>query len=236
MLLLLQRQTQKLFAAPYCNRIVGHNRTNHWNLTKNPSNLNDVRIACNLDLPEAARHSIGAMDAACSTCGASVWIGERKSTSSVSAPIFQMCCAEGEALLAPSSRTLPPIIVDLLTRNDAIAKEFKHDIRSYNSALSFTSMNADLDRRYANEEHDAYAFRIHRSVHHRMIPELIPNLNNAIQQSRFGQIYIFDSANELQNRLNVAGSADVRPQTMQSLQNMLHDVNPFVDLFKAVES
>ncbi|KAG1115542.1 hypothetical protein G6F42_013913 [Rhizopus arrhizus] len=74
------------------------------------------------------------------------------------------------------------IIVDLLTRNDAIVKKLKHDIRSYNySALSFTSMNADLDRRYANEEHGAYAFRIHRSVHHRMIPELTPNLNNALQ-------------------------------------------------------
>lgn len=116
-----------------------------------------------------------------------MWTGERKSTSSVSASVFQMCRAEGEALLV-SSRTLPPIIVNLLTRNDAIAKEFKHDIRSYNSALSFTSINADLDRRYANDEHDAYAFRIHGSVHHRMSPELIPNPNNAIQQPRFAQI------------------------------------------------
>jgi len=112
----------------YCNRIVGHNRTNHWNCARNPSSLNDVRIECNLDLPEVARHSIGAMDAICSTCGVSMWIGKRKSTSSVSAPIFQMCCAEGEALLAPS-RMLPPIIVYLMTRNDAIAEEFKHDIR-----------------------------------------------------------------------------------------------------------
>ncbi|KAL7327789.1 hypothetical protein PS15p_212283 [Mucor circinelloides] len=103
----------------------------------------------------------------CSTCGASMWIGERKSASSVSAPIFQMYCTEGDALLA-LSRTLPSIIVGLLTRNDAIAKEFKYDIRSYNSALCFTSINADLDRRYANEKHGAYAFRIHVSVHYRM--------------------------------------------------------------------
>jgi len=125
-----------------------------------------------------------------------MWIGERKIRSGVSSPVFQMCCAEGEALLAPSG-TLPPIIVDLLIRNAAIAKEFKHDIRSYNSALSFTSMNADLDRRYANEEHGSYAFRIHGSVNHRISPELIPKPNNAIQQPRFAQIYIFDCTNEL---------------------------------------
>ena len=89
--------------------------------------------------------------------------------------------------LAPS-RTPLRIIIGLLTRNDAITKEFKHDIRSYNSALSFTSMNADLDRRYANEEHGAYAFRIHGSGHHRMSPELVLNPNNTIQLPKFAQI------------------------------------------------
>ncbi|GAN07741.1 hypothetical protein MAM1_0174d07244 [Mucor ambiguus] len=115
-----------------------------------------------------------------------------------------MCCAEGEALLAPSITHLPTIL-DLLKRNDAIAKKFKQDIRSYNSAPSFTFKNADLDRRYANEKHGAYAFRIHAS------------------QPKFEQINIFDSANELQNRLNVAGIPDVRTHTMQFLKNMMHD-------------
>ncbi|EPB90219.1 hypothetical protein HMPREF1544_02903 [Mucor circinelloides 1006PhL] len=138
---------------PYCDRIVGHNRTNNWNCTRNPSNLNDVRITCNLDLSEAARHIV-----------LEQWKKRRGVASSI------------------KNASTYCIIVDLLTRNDAIVKKLKHDIRSYNySALSFTSMNADLDRRYANEEHGAYAFRIHRSVHHRMIPELTPNLNNALQ-------------------------------------------------------
>jgi hypothetical protein len=100
-----------------------------------------------------------------------VWIGEKKSRSSISNPVFQICCAAGEAMLAP----LKPF-PDLLTRNDDVAKEFnKTNIRSYNLALSFTSKNVDLDRRYANEEHSAYAFRIHGSVHHLISPELIPD-------------------------------------------------------------
>ena len=105
---------------PFCSR-VGHNRTNHWNCARNPLNLEDDRIALNPDLPEVARQSIGSMDVTCSSCGASMWIGERKSRSSVSSPVFQMCCAEGEALLA-LLRPLPPTIVDLLTRKDAIGE------------------------------------------------------------------------------------------------------------------
>ncbi|GAN03912.1 conserved hypothetical protein [Mucor ambiguus] len=108
-------------------------------------------------------------------------------------------------------------------------------MRSYNSALSFAFMIVDLDRRYANEKHDAYAFRIHGSVHHLMSPELIPNPNNAIQQPRFAQIYICDPANELKNRLNVAGNSDVRPHTMQLLQNMMHGISLFVYIFNTME-
>ncbi|CEP19327.1 hypothetical protein [Parasitella parasitica] len=96
-------------------------------------------------------------------------------------------------------------------------------------------MNAELDRRYANEEHGAYAFRIHGSVHHLLGPELIPKESNIIQQLRFAQINIFDSANKLQNRINVASDCDVKAHIMQSLQTSLHDVNPFVDLFKSME-
>ncbi|KAL9554091.1 hypothetical protein PS6_003608 [Mucor atramentarius] len=111
----------------FCYR-VEHNRTNHWDCARNPLNLEDDRIARSPDLPEVARQSIGSMDVTCSSCGAFMWIGEREIRSSVSSPVFQMCYAEGEALLAPP-RTLAPTIVDLLTRNDAISKEFKHDIR-----------------------------------------------------------------------------------------------------------
>jgi hypothetical protein len=96
-------------------------------------------------------------------------------------------------------------------------------------------MNVDLDRRYANEKHGAYAFRIHGSVHHLISPELIPSSNNAIQQPRFAQTYIFDSANELQNRLNVAGNSNVRPHIMQLLQKMMHDTCLFIDIFKTMK-
>ncbi|GAN06957.1 hypothetical protein MAM1_0142c06447 [Mucor ambiguus] len=69
-----------------------------------------------------------------------------------------------------------------------------------------------------------------------MSPELIPSPNNTIQQPRFAQIYIFVSANdELQNRLNIVGSSDVRPHIMRLLQNTMHNISLFVNIFKAME-
>ncbi|CEP15463.1 hypothetical protein [Parasitella parasitica] len=155
----------------------------------------------------------------------------------VSNHIFQMCCAAGVQAMVEPLQALAAIIVDYLTRDNATGKEFMKNICTYYSALIFTtSMISDLDRRYVNEEHgDHHAFRIRGNVHSSLSLELIPIENNLIQQPRFTQIYIFDSANELQNRMNVASNCDVNPHTMQSLRNMTHEVNPFVDLFKTME-
>ncbi|CEP10911.1 hypothetical protein [Parasitella parasitica] len=162
-------------------------------------------------------------------------VSERKTNSSVSNPIFQMCCAAGQAMVTPL-QPFPMTIVDSLTRNNATGKEFMKNICAYNLGLSFKFLNADLNRNHANEENGAYTFRFHGSVHHLFSPELIPNEKNAIQQNRNAQIYILDSANKLRNRMNVAGNCEVSPRNMQSLQNMLHALNPFVeDLFKTTE-
>ncbi|GAN04628.1 hypothetical protein MAM1_0069d04089 [Mucor ambiguus] len=134
-----------------------HNRTNHWNCARNPSNLNNVHIARNPDFPEVARHSIGAMGAVGSTCGTST-------RRSIASPI----------------KTVPIYHRESTDKEQRNRQRVKQGIRSYNSALSSTSMNVDLDKRYANEKHGAYAFRIHASAHHLMSPELIPNPNNAI--------------------------------------------------------
>ncbi|GAN11735.1 hypothetical protein MAM1_0874c11320 [Mucor ambiguus] len=107
-------------------------------------------------------------------------------------PVFQACCAAGQVILRKLAQ-LPEQIVNLLKNNDAESKEFKENIRSYNFALSFASMNANLDRRYAKNQHGAYAFRIHGGVYHLMSSALILKKNNAVQQPHFAQIYIFDS-------------------------------------------
>jgi hypothetical protein len=45
-------------------------------------------------------------------------------------------------------------------------------------------MNADFDKRYVDNQHDVYAFGIHRSVHYLMGLTLIFEENNIIQQPK----------------------------------------------------
>ncbi|CAO3645888.1 unnamed protein product [Mucor fragilis] len=101
-------------------------------------------------MPEVLVHFHGAMDRLCSKCGTFMWIWERKLESSLTLPLFQMCCANGQAMLAPL-RHIQIGKRDLLIRNNVIAKELKKNTATYNPALRLVSMNADLDTRYANE-------------------------------------------------------------------------------------
>lgn len=183
---------------------------------------------------EVSLNDIGEMNHVCSSCGSFMWIAERVSTSSMRHAKYQICCANGKVFVKPLS-PIPDVIAELLRNNNSESKEFKKNIRSYNSALSFTSMNADLDQNYTNSRGGAYAFRIHGSVHHLMSSNLVPENDNMQRTPKFAQIYIFDSENELRNRMNVAGNSGVNETTMSNLQQMMHDINPFVHLFKTMQ-
>lgn len=154
----------------FCGR-EGRSRRSHRDCGMNPTSVivstpvtPVICLACEREEHTRTNHTncIGEMNTLCLPCGACMWIAQRKISSSVSTPRFQMCCAAGQAILKPLS-TFPEIIVNLIKRNNAQSKEFIKHMRTYNSALSFTSMNADLDRRYANNQHGTYAFQIHGS-------------------------------------------------------------------------
>lgn len=76
-------------------------------------------------------------------------INEKRSSLSVLHLKFQACCSDGNVILEPYT-SLPDTLADLLTNNDITSKEFKKNARTYNSALSFTLMNADLNKKYTN--------------------------------------------------------------------------------------
>ncbi|KAI9324736.1 hypothetical protein BD770DRAFT_334960, partial [Pilaira anomala] len=161
-----------------------------------------------------------------------MWIDERKSNSTKSNPKYQLCCGNGKGILAPL-KPLPDVIKNYFLLNDPISKEFRKNIRTYNSALSFTSMNANLDHSVANSRVGAYAYRIHGSVFYLISNNLTSS--DSSPRPKVAQIYIFDSENELRNRMNVAGNPNVTEATMLALQNMMHQVNPFIRYFKTME-
>jgi hypothetical protein len=75
----------------------------------------------------------------------------------------------------------------------------------------------------ANRINGAYCFRIHGSVYHRIGTSLLPSVGRA---PCFVQIYIYDAANELQNRHSIASHISI--ETLGQLQLLMHDINPYV--------
>ena len=105
-------------------------------------------------------------------------------------------------------------------------------IRQYNSMFAFTSLGVDIDRS-VNTGRGPYIFRINGVVHHH-IGSLIPVEGNRPQ---YAQLYIYDTANEVHNRLAVHSSdqgSDSAPdaQIVESLISMFDQCNPLVRQFR----
>jgi hypothetical protein len=169
------------------------------------------------------RHTLGDMNYECQNCGAMMWLNERVNKSARS-PVFTTCCAKGKILLPPLQDLLPPLD-RLLTELDQNSRLFRQNIRMYNSALSFTSIGAKIDNHITGTR-GVYSFRIHGEIYH-SIGTLLPNNEDYPQ---FAQIYIYDTDNELQNRMNIMPNLD--PNILTELQQMLNDVNPYVETFR----
>ncbi|CAB5202659.1 unnamed protein product [Rhizophagus irregularis] len=169
------------------------------------------------------RHTLGNMTYKCNECGAMMWLDERINKS-VKLPVFSTCCAKGKVIL-PFLQELPSPLNTLLTGTDPRSCTFRQNIRMYNSALSFTSIGAKIDQQITGTS-GIYTFRIHGEMYHR-IGSLLPNSET---QPQFAQIYIYDTDHEIQNRLNIMPGLD--PMILGELQQMLHNINPYVNQFR----
>jgi hypothetical protein len=105
-------------------------------------------------------------------------------------------------------------------------------IRQYNCLFAFTSMGANIDRSM-NDGRGPPVFKISGQIHHR-IGALVPRDG---QSPKFIQLYVYDTANEIQNRIASLAHDDSRepdldPNIIQSLASMLDQHNQFAQLFR----
>ncbi|CAN7089236.1 unnamed protein product, partial [Brassica rapa subsp. narinosa] len=128
----------------------------------------------------------------CPYCRALVWEQEKKgSRGSNRTPLFSICCQQGRVKLPPEPH--PPHSLASLRSSSA---HFQHNIRTYNSILAFTSMGAKLDSKVMHKP-GPFTLRIHGQNAHK-IGSLVPQ---AGKPPKFSQLYIFDTANEVKNRI-----------------------------------
>lgn len=171
-----------------------------------------------------ARHQIAPMKSICPYCNAHMFLQE-KTGGTLSHPTFSLCCSKGMVII-PDIKPAQEII-DLIGNDNRASKEILKNIRKYNSSLSFTSCATEYDRALATGRRGVYTFRIHGSVYH-SITSLFPSGN---ESPRFCQIYICDPEEQLSIRYNLFR---MNMDTLRSLQDLLHAVNPFCQTLRSI--
>jgi hypothetical protein len=126
-----------------------------------------------------------------------MWYQERKSKARHSLnPNFQICCGDGKVQI-PFLEQPPPLLQKLLFTNDSIeSKNYQDNIQMYNSMFSFTSPGMTVDRNFGGGRGPP-TIRIQGQTCHR-IGSMLPMPG---KHPKFAQLYIYDTENEVANRM-----------------------------------
>nr|GEX64691.1 hypothetical protein [Tanacetum cinerariifolium] len=155
---------------------------------------------------------------------------------------YSLCCLYGKVQL-PKVKEPPPILLDLFHGNDSSSKNFiknirAYNIRAYNMTFSFTSMGGKVDHS-VNIGPGPYCFRLHGQNYHRL-GSLLP-VNDA--KPKFSQLYVYDTDNEDQNRIDAISSGSsgkkssgdsIDPHITQALRKILDEHNELVKTHRMV--
>lgn len=108
-----------------------------------------------------------------------------------------MCCLQG-AIKLPYLRKSPDLLLALLSNDDELSRNFRDNIRAFNMLFAFTSLGGKVNRSIPNGRGPSM-FQIQGSNYH-LMGSLKP-LDGDFP--KFGQLYIVDTENEVENRANI---------------------------------
>ncbi|KAL3620169.1 hypothetical protein CASFOL_035081 [Castilleja foliolosa] len=164
----------------------------------------------------------------CEHCSALFWFAERIVHRSLYArPRYTHCCKNGVVRL-PLPLSPPSVIRDLFEDSN-----FMENVRAYNNMFSMTSFGARIDEA-VNDGRGPYVFKVSGQVSH-WIGSICPPDN---EHPRFLQLYIYDTENEVPNRLRFFQGSDHRnlsPAVVKSLADTLKSSNEYIRLFKSAK-
>ncbi|KAL3638423.1 hypothetical protein CASFOL_017794 [Castilleja foliolosa] len=166
----------------------------------------------------------GDCDCVCQHCSALFWFAERIVYGPIhGGPRYSHCC-KGGAVRLPFA-LYPPSAIKYLYEDAS----FMENIRAYNNMFSMTSFGARIDDT-VNDGRGPYVFKVSGQVSH-WIGSICPPSNEG---PRFLQLYIYDTENEVPNRLRFFGSLEHRslsPDIVAVLRDTLRSCNEYVRLF-----
>ncbi|XP_025611625.1 uncharacterized protein [Arachis hypogaea] len=184
-----------------------------------------------LVIDEEAFWDAGDPSHTCIYCKALMWDHERlsKSINSVT-PHFGLCCMDGKVEL-PLMKQAPDNLKALYFLDDEMGRYFRKNIRAFNAMFSFTSMAGKINHKINNGSGPPSFILSGQNYH--SIGSLIPQANEKL---RFAQLYIYDTDNEIHNRISavlpVSSVGNLEHDIVCMLKNMLDEHNPLAQSFR----
>ncbi|XP_031106095.1 uncharacterized protein LOC116010718 [Ipomoea triloba] len=193
-------------------------------------NVDRVNNANN-PLDAVTYHDIGDPTNICEHCNAIFWFEERVNKSVRNrTPKYSSCCGHGKIKL-PKMRIPPKRTFDLFFTKGQKQKEFLQHIRRYNNMFLFTSLGANVDKSI-NMGNSPPIFRINGLSFH-LMGGLLPQQGN---KPKFSQLYIHDTENEVENRINAFSLSQNIDQLhvtiVEDIKQDLDDHNVLVKSFR----
>lgn len=129
-----------------------------------------------------------------------MWYEERSQKHfNPSKPKFSLCCSQGDIEIAPYPR-LPEPLHDLYHKHDRRTKFFLENIRSFNSMFAFTSIGGNINT--SLNDGNAPPMFVMNGENYHQIGSLLPLPG---RKPKFAQLYIYDTENEISNRMAAVG-------------------------------
>jgi hypothetical protein len=166
------------------------------------------------------------MDVVCQFCGSKNFAAERPSDGK-----FNSCCRKGKVKLENpvdldgNVLEYPQFLRELLSNPEhPDYREFRDNIRSYNSALSFASMGAKVDEFRGG---GPYVFKVHGQVYHKT-SHLQP-LNG--QSRQFAQLYVVDSTQATEIRMQHPANERCSPWILDEIDRFFRNNNRLANTY-----
>ena len=173
-----------------------------------------------INLNEVETLYLGPMDAECSSCFGRHWRQEK-----VKGKItFMDCCNHGKVKIQmPKEHEYPHEFRELLTLQTAEAKEFRANIRTYNSLLAFGS---SVTKEIRSKEGGPPTYRQLGEYHRKFNCSVQPNGGDT---EAFGQLYVIDA--DVAQGIRMQKSSNVSSATLARIDALLRTKNKFAQAY-----
>ncbi|XP_058773426.1 uncharacterized protein LOC131647553 [Vicia villosa] len=165
----------------------------------------------------------------CTYCHAHMWLQERASKIKKGhVPTFHRCCRDGKIVLPLLEEPPPPLKHLLFNKTSPDSKNYRNNIRTYNSMFSFTSPGMKFDTSYSKTGGPP-TLRLHGQTCHR-IGTLLPETGD---RPLYAQLYIYDTDNEVSNRMKCfRDNTEIDKNIVHKLKIMLDEFNIHAKFFR----